>query len=376
MTSAGRLLAGSVKDRNGLARALQEVLDAYAKLPEAERRPKSVEGEVKPQPAPPPGGLVLTIYDRPLGRDADGQYRHPEGDDCGGFRTHAPHGQRSSLWLTEEECEVARPAEPRKGADAQGADPKLAKRIWLYGLVPQTLWVVEESWKPDSVRAGELRLTVEEVSAQAVRMRIHGSVLLTGPGVLHTWPDRKFIKNVENRYDARLEGVIVYDRAKKLITRWDMAVLGDYSGRWFAGNKGWKEATPEAPLPLGFAFEMDPTAYDLPPERRRPRSFMHAYIFREQGRALLGPGQVAGGLEETAAKAQSQGSPTGPTQNAVRRGDGTALPAGVCRANRPAGRVHERHRNDFCTGPAGHLRHGFAEGGVRSRHRRIRRDTA
>ena len=30
---------------------------------------------------------------------------------------------------------------------------------------------------------------------------------------------------------------------------WDMAVLGDYAGRWFAGNNGWKEATAEAPMP-------------------------------------------------------------------------------------------------------------------------------
>src|SRR5262249_6734951 len=99
MTSSGRLLAGAIKDRNGLAQALQEVLDAYAKLPEAQRRPQAVEGEVRPQPSPPPGGLVLTIYDRPLGRGDDGRYRLPEGDDFGGFRTHAPHGQRSSLWL-------------------------------------------------------------------------------------------------------------------------------------------------------------------------------------------------------------------------------------------------------------------------------------
>jgi hypothetical protein len=161
-------------------------------------------------------------------------------------------------------------------------DAKLAKRIWLYGLMPQTLWVVEESWKPDSARAGELAVTVEEVDARGVRLRIHGSVLLTAPGVLHTWPDRKFIKKVENRYDARLEGVIVYDRAAGRIVRWDMAALGDYAGRWFAGNNGWKEATAEAPMPVGFAFEVDPTAYDLPPERRRPRSFMHAYTFRER----------------------------------------------------------------------------------------------
>jgi hypothetical protein len=255
------------------------VLEAYAKLPEAERRPRAVEGEVKPQAPPPAGGLVLTIYDRPLGRGRDGKYRLPEGDDFGGLRTHAPHGQRSSLWLTQAECQSLIPEDPRKGQTLK-VSAKLARRIWLYGLMPQTLWVVEESWKPDSVRGGELNLTVEEVSAQVVRMRLHGTALLSGPGVLHTWPDRKFIKNLENRYDARLEGVLVYDRKQRKITRWDMAALGDYTGRWFAGNNGWKEATPEAPLPVGFAFELDATAYDLPPERRRPRSFVHAYLFR------------------------------------------------------------------------------------------------
>jgi hypothetical protein len=278
MTSSGRLLSGTVKGRDGLAPALQEVLDEYAKLPEAERRARAVDGEVKPQAAPPPGGLVLTIYDRPLGRGPDGRYRHPEGNDFEGFRTHAPHGQRSSLWLTEDECKSLVPAEPGKGQTLD-VPTKLAKRMWLYGLVPQTLWVVEEFWKPDSVRKGELALTVEEVSEQVVRMRLHGSVLLSGPGILHEWPHRKFIKKLENRYDARLEGVLVY-RVKQRIARWDLAVLGDYTGRWFAGNKGWKEATPAAPLPLGFAFELDTTASELPPERRRPRSFVHAYIFR------------------------------------------------------------------------------------------------
>src|SRR5262249_46614131 len=178
-------------------------------------------------------------------------------------------------------CQSLVPEDARKGQTHE-VPVKLAKRIWLYGLVPQTLWVVEESWKPDSVREGQLKLTVEEVTPKLVRMRLHGTVLLSGPGVLHTWPDRKFIKNIENRYDARLEGVLEYDRAAGKITRWDMASLGDFTGRWFAGNNGWKEATAEAPLPLGFAFEIDPTAYDLPAERRRPRSFIHAYIFKDR----------------------------------------------------------------------------------------------
>ena len=61
-----------------------------------------------------------------------------------------------------------------------------------------------------------------------------------------------------------------------------MVALGDYTGRWFTGHKGWQEAVSEAPLPLAFAFELDLTAYDLPPEHRRPRSFMHAYMFRNR----------------------------------------------------------------------------------------------
>jgi hypothetical protein len=281
MTSAGKLLAGSMKygDRESLGPALREVLDSYAKLPKADRVPKSVEGEIEPQPAPPPGGLVLTIFDRPLGRDEQGQYRLPIEDDLGGLRTEAPHGQRSSLWLTADECRSLIPANPEKG-QTQTVSTKLAKRIFLYGLVPQTLWVVEETWKPDSVQSGDLGVTVEEVTPQSLRLRIHGSVLLTGEGVLHEWPERKFIKNLENRYDARLEGEIEYDRLQQKITRFDMTALGDFSGRWFAGQKGWIEATPAAPLPLAFAFEIDPTAYALPAERRRPRSFMHAYIFQ------------------------------------------------------------------------------------------------
>jgi hypothetical protein len=279
MTSSGRLLEGAVKGKDGLAPALQEVLDAYARLPEEQRRPKNIDGDIKPQPAPPANGLVLTIYDRPLGRAAKSRYRLPQGDDFGGLRTHAPHGQRSSLWLKQQEWQSLLPANPQKGQSLPIA-AKLAKRLWLYGLVPQSLWVVEESWRPDSVRAGELHATVVEVTPRIVRLRLHGSVLLVGPGVLHTWPDRKFIKNIENRYDARLEGMLEFDRVHNKVTRFDLATLGDFTGRWFAGNRGWKEATPEAPLPVGFAFELDPTAHDLPPERRRPRSFMHAYTFR------------------------------------------------------------------------------------------------
>jgi hypothetical protein len=275
MTSAGKLLEGRVKSQDGMAAALREVLEAYAKLPEADRRPAKVEGEVKPQPPPPTGGLVLSIYDRPLGKSETGQYRLPQGNDLGGRRTEAPSGQRSSLWLKAEECVSLIPENPQKG-QVHPVPSKLARRIWLYGLVPQSLWVVENGWKPDSVREGDLSLTVEEATATSLRMRLHGSVLMIGQS------GHEGFKGVETRYDARVEGVVEVDRAAKKITRFDVAALGDYTGEWFTGHERWKAATPEAPLAMAFAVELDRTTYELPPERRRPRSFMHAYIFQNR----------------------------------------------------------------------------------------------
>lgn len=276
MTASGRLLAGSMKygDRKGLDQALEEVLAAYSKLPESERRPEKVDGEVKPQSPPPLGGLVLTIYDRPLGRGDNGEYRLLEGDDLGGLRPEAP-AQRSSLWLTAEECKSLIPKTPQPG-QMFAVPTKLAKRIWLYGLVPQSLWVVEGTWSADSVRAGDLQLTVDDVTPEQIRMRVHGDVSLVGMS------GHEGFRDVEKRYEARLEGEIVYDRPAEKITKWNMAALGDYTGEWFAGHVRWQAAEPSAPLPLAFAFEIDETAFELAPEYRRPRSFIHAYIFRER----------------------------------------------------------------------------------------------
>lgn len=284
MTSAGKLLAGDVKGKDGLAPALKEVLDSYARLPEEERRPKTVPGEEKPVAAPPPGGLVLTIYERPLGRAEDGRYRLPEGKDNGELRTEAPHGQRSSLWLTEDECKSLVPQDPQKGQTLK-VPAKLTKRICLIGMWPNTLWVVEQAWQGNSFREGELNLTVEEVTAETIRMRVHGSVILAGKGNLRFYPTGKVVKELENRYDARLEGVLVYDRAQKRIARWDMAALGDYTGSWFChtdklGDHQWREATAAAPLPLCFSFELDRSDYEVPAARRRPKSFVHSYVFR------------------------------------------------------------------------------------------------
>jgi hypothetical protein len=295
MTSTGRLLSGAVRygDRNGLGPALEQVLEAYKKLPQDERLAARVDSQEKPVPAPPEGGVVLTIYDRPLGC-AEGKCRLPTENDLDGLRTSAPAGQRSSLWLTAAECQSLIPQEPKQG-ESYPVDQKLAKRIFLYGLWPQTLWVVEHTWQADSLRDAELNITVADVSPRTVSLRVHGSVVLSAPSRLRIYPTGEFAKDLENRYDARVEGILVYERASEKtqakIVQWDMVALGDYRGAMFTshekdgqrvGDDQWREATAEAPVPLAFAFELDASAYENTPERRRPRSFVHSYIFRDR----------------------------------------------------------------------------------------------
>src|SRR5262245_4862196 len=233
MTSAGRLLEGDAyvaeTGKVDLVKGLKQVLESYASLPEAERRPAQVEGEEKPVPPPPAGGLVLTIYDRLLACPDAGACRLPEGDDLGGIRTHAPAGQRSSLWLTAEECRSLVPQDPKVGVP-HDVPAKLVRRIALYGLWPQTLWVVEHTWQPDSVREAQMQVTPLEISPETLKLRVHGSVALSAKARLRRYPTSEFIKDLENRFDANLEGILVFDPAAQRITEWNMVALGDYAG--------------------------------------------------------------------------------------------------------------------------------------------------
>jgi hypothetical protein len=127
-----------------------------------------------------------------------------------------------------------------------------------------------------------LQLTVEDLSAAKIGLRIHGSVVMVGVS------GHEF-QGLEKKYDARLEGRIEIDRAANRIVRFELVALGDYTGEWFTGHERWKAATAEAPLAQAFAFEIDRTAYELPPERRRPRGFIHAYVFNQREKFYWDP---------------------------------------------------------------------------------------
>jgi hypothetical protein len=278
VTSAGETVhAGkAVRTKDGLAGQLRQVAEMYAKLPESARKPaKAIEDENRPMPLPPKGGLVLTVYDVPL-LPAEGGFR------SGGGSRGVPGPQRQSLWLTEAEWKSLVPENPRAG-DTTEVPAKLVKRICLFGMRAATAWHVEHFWDPDSVRRGEIKLTTLEATASAVRMRVHGSVHLLKKSGIRTRSDSKVPTpaDLEDRYDARLEGLLVYDRRQKKVAKWEMVALGDHTGAYWP-NVGGKESRnfTTDPVAIGFSFELDQSDYELPAERRRQAPYLVAHTFK------------------------------------------------------------------------------------------------
>jgi hypothetical protein len=304
-TATGRPL-GSKSVGGNPAAGLKKVLEDYAKRPEAERRPAQPIADANhPVPLPPEGGLVLTVWDRFLIRDAKGLYALPASNHGGWvmplgngryvptswteWRNNgepfavqvAPAAQRNSFWLQEAEWRALVPQSPKVG-QTNPLPERLTKRISLYALWCSQAWQGGNPWEGDSIRQADLKLTVQEATSQTVRLRIHGTVLLVhekyNPG--HNVKDAakrfKVPANFEmdNRYDVGVEGTIVYDPARKRITRWDMVALGDYSGY---NSYGASPVTPR--IPYGHCFELDQSDYEVPAELRRPKPYVLLYQF-------------------------------------------------------------------------------------------------
>jgi hypothetical protein len=278
MTATGQTVPAhkATAKKGDLAAVLRQVAELYEQLPESERKPaKPIPDENRPMPSPPQGGLVLTIYDVAL-LPADNGFRN------GGGSQGIPGPQRQSLWLTETEWKSLLPDNPQVGTTRE-VPPKLVKRICLFGLRSATAWHVEHFWNPDCVRQGEITLTTLEVTASSVRMRVHGSVLLQQKSGIKTRSDSKIETppDLEDRYDARFEGLLVYDPQQRKFTKWEMVALGDHQGAYWPniGGKTGCNFTKE-PVALGFSFELDQSDYELPAERRRQAPYLVAHTFK------------------------------------------------------------------------------------------------
>jgi hypothetical protein len=130
--------------------------------------------------------------------------------------------------------------------------------------VPARIYSSTGEWAANQVRAGELRLRVEEVTSDLLRLRLAGFAHL-GAAYDPATP----LEQQELGYEARLLGFLTYDRRQQRFTRFDVTALGDVYSRMPAGSSNALHGSMRRlRAPLGFAFELIPA--DKPADRIPP----------------------------------------------------------------------------------------------------------
>jgi hypothetical protein len=249
VTPNGRLLSHDPAE--GLAR--------WKKLPRAERKRLADLGryDTRLDPSPPPGGLVLKVYARALTRGPGGR--------LGAYKTGVARSRepgRDHLWLSAGEWKALVPEAPRPG-QRRPVPAALADRLCRRCLIDLVrVGGNGGPRRPDEVLARELRLTAEEVTPARLRLRLDGRARLAthdvGCGARGKAP----------KVDTfALLGYLDYDRAKKVVTRFDVVALSE---------TGHYDEVHRKVLPLGVAFEL--TRADSPADRVPPSSFGKDYF--------------------------------------------------------------------------------------------------
>src|SRR5262245_2155827 len=196
ITAAGKLVArGELQVGNPRTHLLsiERALKAWAALPEAERRPGAVQipprGPLDPRrnaaKGPPPGTLIVRVYNRQLERTPGGGYRHTVPEDyipalrdrkvVGTDQATALWTQPANdvLWITRAEAQAMMPARPVKGERVE-VPASLCERIFRFHLDPSRGLSENTNFGHVTAAAGQLRLTIEEVSPTEVRLRLDG----------------------------------------------------------------------------------------------------------------------------------------------------------------------------------------------------------
>jgi hypothetical protein len=285
VTANGKQLGG----KDGEHSDVEKAWDEWSRLPESQRKPGAVKvGDRGPidaaasLPEPPSGGLILRLYYRSLARDSKGILRHINREDFAANLAMARsssekdyinsmisnasfyEAQPDHVWLTKDEWKSLLPENPRKG-EMSAVPAGIRERIFRYHLVPRMAFAESNGWdEKGDVRGGKLTLTVEEVSAEMVRLRLDGFALL-GPDfttVTATLKEKRWVG-----YEPRLLGYLEYHPAKQAISRFDFVALGDTYGMLEGDNRFYYRPKRQ---PLGVAFEL--VSPDVPANRIPPRA--------------------------------------------------------------------------------------------------------
>ena len=227
---------------------LKGAMEKWQALPDAERAPGAVKvgamDAVDSQRAlltPPPGTLILKLHYRAFMREGN-KLRYLTDDDLWlderGVKTEAkfnrrittPQAHPDHMWLSEAEWKALMPANPRVG-DKFPMPAEIADRLVRRHLNPRSVYDGHsDGLDRASVRAAELNLVVEAVSADRVRLRLDGHAKLGNEAP----PDvvaGKLASMSQWGYEPTLLGYLEYDPKKQVFTRFEVVALGDQFGR-------------------------------------------------------------------------------------------------------------------------------------------------
>jgi hypothetical protein len=248
-------------------RDIEKALKAFGSLPDSDRKPGAItiEGRGPFDPTrgveAPPGGLIVRSFIRELQHDAKGELFAPRKRTdlmAGGVKYEIlEEPNRDYMWLTRDEWKALIPTDPRQGA-RHPLPASVRERLVRFHLVDNARGLAS-CWRPQDIRAADIALTVTEVSAGAIRMRLDGLTVLMDA------PDRTY---ADITGDVRLLGYVDYNRTSDAITRFDLVALGPYRVKRWDGQ-GVQGGSKEFQTTLGFAFEVarDASAANIIPPR-------------------------------------------------------------------------------------------------------------
>lgn len=251
--TAGGIRLGSFYAAGGTEvnrRELQGILKKWRELPDKERLPGSVAvstaGPVADNViaiAPPPGALILRTYHRVLTRAPDGNVRkvvpgdYPKSSNLGDKDTWLTfYGERweaqpDFMWIKENEWKAIVRPNPARG-DRYPLLEAVADRMTRAHLTMGMAYGECSICDRRDVRSRSLTLTVTDVSADVVHLRLDGDAALGADHDKSMRLDRKGSREGRSvqGFEPKILGYLSYDRKAKRFTRFDVVALGDAYG--------------------------------------------------------------------------------------------------------------------------------------------------
>jgi hypothetical protein len=254
----------------------------FKTLPEAERKPKVAKGatlvkESRRIPAPPPNGMIATVYNAVLEREGRGGYARKRmwyayGSDG---KEHALEPQRDTFWLSEAEVKSLVPPGAQKGVTIP-MPAAIQNRIMAHHA--QLAW--PDGGDEGEIRDTQLKLTVEEVSGGVVKMRLDGhgrrgdfeeAKKHFGKALTGDAGEGRDLRG-KGGIDLRFLGFLEFDAKAGAFKRFDIVAVGDCWG-WtsavYCGNRKFDR------FAIGIAFELNK---GLRPADRIPPKYAVPYV--------------------------------------------------------------------------------------------------